>query len=288
MKKVSIQNVLLGTLVCCALLFSACAPSRSVRITELFEPQYTPNFKHEISDRKDKNSNYTIGIIELEFIENKTQNAWVLGSPGEKQLLAEFKRNISNALEKILLSKGNNVAGPFTSYEEMTFPERDRCTFLIKPTFILDLKLLRPTFVKMPDVGGPNLEAYAYASGNSSITGNVQMEYVILDPLTKEKLERHKLKTKEIDTTFKEIAQGVYDDKGNPGKYESLYRFARKRGDRNLASIYDRNYAPLNASAKILEGLYAEFIPKANNLISVEEFDHLKKYQEKLKTKKRY
>ena len=125
------------------------------------------------------------------------------------------------SLEKILLAKGNKVSGPFASYEEMTYPERDRSSYLIQPTVILDLTFQRPIFNRLYDVGGPNLEAYVYSSGTSVITGKAEMEYVILEPLTRDKLERHKLKTKEISISFEELTQAILDKEGRSEEHTS-------------------------------------------------------------------
>lgn len=275
-------SLMLGLI--CFFVF-ACGPSRSIRITDKFETLYKPNFDYNISEKSKANIDYTIGIIETEFIQ-KDPRGWVYRTHREKQYLTGFKREISNSIEKILMSKGCKVLGPFTSYEEMTFPQRERCSFLIKPTIILDLSVQRPIFNKTPNVGGPNLEAYAYANGHVTVSGNAQMEYVILDPLTKEKLERHKLKTKEISLTYLEIVQGYYGKDGKPGNWEHLMVWAQKNPE--LRPVYSQYYNSDNVSAKILDAIFNEFVPKAEKLISADEFNHLMKYKEVLKKKKRY
>ncbi len=282
-----IQKRLLTSCVLVFLCFAiyACGPSRSVRIQDKFETLYKPDFDYKVTAEKQEPSGYTIGIIQVKFIE-KNQQGWHFTSPQEKQYLDEFKRGISYGLEKILLAKGNKVSGPFASYEEMTYPDRDRCSYLIQPTVILDLSLQRPLFERLYDVGGPNLEAYVYSSGKSVITGKAEMEYVVLEPLTRDTLARHKLKTKEISISFEELAQAVLDKDGNIREWYPLDEFASMYPD--LKNVYSNNYAPLNASGKILEELLQNFLSEANKLISVEEFKYLEKYKRQLKEKKRY
>lgn len=268
-----------------------CSVSRSVRVDSLWEPPYKPNFDYSVSDNKNAFSGYTVGILEPEFIEqgviNQKKNVWTYRGQREKQFLSEFKRNVSNTFEKILLSKGIKIQGPFASYQEMTYPERERCTFLIKPTILIDIETQYTSGLNLlEDVGGPNLEPWAYASVQGKILGTAQMEYLILDPLTQEKLERHKLKTTELSQSFKIFAQGVYNQDGKPINFKTLSEWAEN--DPSSRNNYARYYNPDNASARILESLFQDFIPQVAKLISVEEFDHLKKYQEQLKGKKVY
>ena len=97
-------------------------------------------------------------------------------------------------MEDILIAKGNKVLGPFSSYEEMTFPERDRCTYLIQPTFLIDLDITKTSnFVVQLEWRAPDMKLYPYGTLEKEVSGSIKMEYVILDPLTHEKLERHKL-----------------------------------------------------------------------------------------------
>ena len=61
-------------------IIGSVGPSRSVKINDLLEPRYNPNFQHDIADREGKDSGYTIGIIDLEFIE-KNPKGWTYSSP---------------------------------------------------------------------------------------------------------------------------------------------------------------------------------------------------------------
>lgn len=270
----------------------SCGPSRTVRITDQWEPLYTPKFDYQIADNTKEFSGFTIGIIHPEFIEqgfiDGKKNVWRIanGSDREKQYLIKFKREISNAFEKILLSKGNKVLGPYTSYQEMTFPERERCNFLIKPTFIVDLETNSiGNFQILEDVGGPNLEAYAFGNIRQIITGNTQMDYVILDPLTQEKLERHKLTTESVSVEYTAYFQGMYDSKTNkPIDFTTITEHAKQYPNNYASKYYDSD----NASAQILESLFVKFVPQVEKLISVDEFKYLTKYQKMLREKKVY
>jgi hypothetical protein len=139
----------------------------------------------------------------------------------------------------------------------------------------------------LPDVGGPNLEAFAYASVSANLTGSIDMEYLILDPLTKEKLERHKLKTKTVSQPVNALAQGTFDQKtGKAQNYQDLATWAVKNP--SYRSYYS-NYNNLdNVSTRMFESLFKETVPQIDKLISVEEFNHLSKYKKTLEQKKVY
>jgi len=283
------KSIVWAVVVFSSFVFWGCGPSRSMRIGDTFEPLHKPKFDYAVAENAKGFVGYSVGILQPEFIEKKAdkKNVWVFGTPQEKQYVADLKREVSNILEKILIAKGNKVAGPFGSYQEMTYPERERCTFLIQPTFIIDLETSQEHSTILKQVGGPNLEAFAYAEVSGQIIGNIQMEYVILDPLTQEKLERHKLNSEDVTVDFKSLYQGSYDKDGKPVNFMPLNVFAEKY-NRSLVQYYSNYHNSDNASAKILELAYQKFIPQMDKLISVEEFNHLKQYQDTLKEKKRY
>lgn len=271
-----------------AVLVISCAPARTVRITEKFEPLYKPKYEW-VSTEKASQNDYTIGIIQPEFIQKDNATwKWNPANPQEVAAMDEFRREVANTIESILLSKGCKVQGPFSTYEEMTYPERERCTFLIQPTVLIDLgvQLIPGSSRYLPEVGGPNLEAYGYATAGYSLTGNVEMEYVIYDPLTKEKLERHKLKSAPVTRTGDVLMQGYVNAQNEFYNWRTIPTWIRENPQyKELYSSYNND---LNVGNRILEELYNSFMPQVAQLLSVEEFDHLKQYQEQLKEKKRF
>lgn len=254
-------------LISVSVFFIGCGPSyKSVVIKEYMEPAYKPNFDFKLKPAQKSEVAYVIGIIETDFIEkNTSRNKWTFSTAQEKQALNDMKREIANGFEKILLSRGLKVSGPYANFEEMTYPQRERCTFLIKPTILIDVGANTTSRETVEDKETEK----RFVISKGIVNGSVEMEYLILDPLTKEKMERHKLKTKTISINYTDVTGGYVV-------------VNRQIVHRNRATNSD------NVSAKILEDIFQEFISKANDLISVDEFKHLMKYKDQIREKKVY
>lgn len=260
------------------------ANTRSVRIQSKFEPLYKPNYTFQVTSKSDSVTDYTIGIINVEF---SSKIKYATGEEIKSEEASEdFQKELYDAFEKILLSRGCKIMGPFASYVEMTFPERQRCTFLIRPRIEISATASFSPLTFLKDVGGPNLEAYAYASNWLTFKGKATMSYEILDPLTQEKLERHKFKTDEISYTAENIMQGYYVE-GKPQNFVSLKQFAES-GNPKLLSVYEKYYNLTNLDSKVGEAIFKQFTKKVDQLISVKEFDYLMQYKKELENKKRY
>lgn len=283
----------LSFLVLSTLLFACGGPSRTVKITQKFDPEYRANYSYQATGQAEP-SGYTIGIIQPEFVQKNPPGptsrgySWDLADPREASAVNDFKREIANTVEKILLTKGCKISGPFASYEEMTFPERERCSYLVQPTVILDMSAqpVDGSLKELPEVGGPNLETFCYATLDFTISGNVEMEYVIYDPLTKEKLQRHKLKSVTISKPSQALLQGLVNDRNQCYGWKSLGQWVKERP--NYRQAYASHNNEYNMGVKILEELYISFMPQVDQLLSVDEFAHLQKYKDQLKEKKVY
>jgi len=262
------------------------ASTRSTRINDAWESPYYARYEFDPGPKAASPADYTVGILEVQFVQKKN-DTWYY-RPEDMYLVEPFQREVANSIEKILINKGCKVAGPFKSYEEMTFPERDRCDFLIEPKLIVDLNYAEfsNTFKVLNDVGGPNMENFAYAKVDGELKGSVEMTYVILDPLTAEKLERHKLITDNVSQPATLFMQGYYNDKNQPTNWKELKAWEKENP--KYRGMYN-NYSNLeNVSKKLFLQLYNQAMPEINRLISVAEFDHLRIYQQKLEQKKRY
>jgi hypothetical protein len=266
----------------------SCGHRPSVKIDTMFQPKHNADYSYQVGPKSPTSSGYTIGIINSK-INQVTEKSWIYDSEDQKRFFVPFQMELSNAIEKILINKGNKVSGPFASYQEMTYPERERCSFLIEPTITLDLSFSVDRTEDL-DVGGENLEWNYYKKISGTITGSIDMGYVILDPLTNEKLERHKLKTIPISQPLEVLAHGfyVYDSNGKTGQYIFYHLNAVAKHDPSFKSYYSRYYNEDNVTTRMFESLYKEVVPQIDKLISVEEFDHLSNYKKTLEKKKVY
>lgn len=256
----------------------------SVKIDTMFQPKYNPDYSYQVGPKSPISSGYTIGIIHSTF-KQVNEKSWIYDSEDQKRLFVPFQMEISNAIEKILINKGNKVSGPFASYQEMTYPERERCSFLIEPTITLDLSFSEGAMEDL-NAFAENLNAYYYKKISGTITGSIDMGYVILDPLTNEKLERHKLKTIPISQPLEVLAQGIYNERTR--QFENYHLTAVAKHYPEFKSYYSRYYNEDNVTTIMFESLYKEVVPQIDKLISVEEFDHLSNYKKTLEKKKVY
>jgi hypothetical protein len=270
------------------LFFIVSCHGPSVKIDTMFQPKYNPDYSYQFGPKSLTSSGYTIGIINSK-INQVTEKSWIYDSEDQKRFFVPFQMELSNAIEKILINKGNKVSGPFASYQEMTYPERERCSFLIEPTITLDLSFSEDR-TEFLNAYAENLNAYYFKKISGTITGSIDMGYVILDPLTNEKLERHKLKTVPISQPLEVLAQVFYvsDSNGKTG-HENVHHLTivAKRYP-EFKSYYSRYYNEDNVTTRMFESLYKEVVPQIDQLISVEEFDHLSNYKKTLEKKKVY
>jgi hypothetical protein len=266
------------------LYIAGCATSVPTKpITELYEPIYQPAFNYTPQQQQSSPAGYTVGIINMQFsYESMPANTYVLESDLNKQYTKNFVHAFSTSLEKILMSKGIAVTGPFDSYEEMTYPERSRCDFLIQPTVKLQFQTKTYNSQELPEYDGPQMQRWSYMKMNFDLTATAKMEYVIYDPLTSEKLERHKITTDPITKSSYLLAvrHVQKDSSGNVVKqtWVPLWKDRDHSGAHNTEVIY----------GKIIDDLFGKYMTKVDGLISIEEFNHLKKYKDELKERKRY
>lgn len=261
---------------------AGCAPTTPRKfITELYSPKYNANYNYQPKQQQTSPSGFTVGILSMKFDFDST--TYLINSDLDKQYTKNFEDSFSTTLEKILMSKGIAVLGPFESYEEMTYPERKRCDFLIQPTIklTLDGKFYNPT--DLHDYSGPEGQNWKYRKADYDMTANAKMQYVIYDPLTAEKLERHKIESDEIARATIILATQLYstNKKGEISKewWESLdKRRTTHPNYHNTVYLY----------GEVLDDLFTKYMSKVDYSLTVDEFVHLKKYIEELEKKKRF
>ena len=278
-----LRKILCTTLTVVVLLSIVnCSTTPKKIITELYEPKYDAQYSYLPKQSQSSPSGYNVGIIDPEVTKDiNTDSAYgFFYKAVEKEYDDKFKTAFSNGLEKILMSKGVTVSGPFKSYSDMTYPERSRCSFIIEPKvrFVVKQDIsFGEAAALLDDYEGPNGESnYTYFKNGFTLTISAEMEYVILDPLTHEKLERHTIKMDPISK------------KNNTLRI----KFNRNRDDYNYYPLHyhdSSNYFNEEALlGKITDDLYASLMSKVDKLTSIEELAHLKKYKDELKEKKRY
>jgi len=227
-------------------------------------------------------SGFTVGIVDMGFdYESTPPDLWNVQTPLEFQYLKGFVTSFSTQLEEILFRQGITVSGPFEDYEEMTYPERSRCDFIVQPNlkiFFEGLEWDRESYQKLPQYWGPRQQRYRYMKQTATLQVRAELSYVIHDPLTNEKLERHKLKTDSVYHTFEALGVMHYKETGASVGEVPLSHDSEHPNYMNGQYVF----------GKVLAKLYPIFMERVARLVSVEEFVHLQQYKEEIKDKKRY
>jgi hypothetical protein len=237
-------------------------------ISDTFEAQYTPNYNAPIDNALVQPSGFSVCIIKDKELWSKG-NAFVVSNKALDvlTLTKDFKSVMESSLEKLFLSKGVKVSGYYESIKEMTYPERDRCTYLVEPKLTFAMSIILNHQKPLEEYTSSDIKYY---QESNTLIGNIVMEYVILDPLTGERLERHTFDTSQIRYEFNSIRR----------QYSSSV---------DMFPVIGRDYYnEVNPFAKAYESAYKELYFKLDRLSMLDEFNHLLKYKETLKTKKVY
>lgn len=259
-------------------------------ISELCEGQYTPSYSFTPQTKTDQSSGYTIGLLKMvvtAHFAGKEENVAnkITGLP-------TFTNEFAKSLEQILLSKGVGVKGPFESYEDMTYPDRAQCSYLIRPQLDWDVSASLGPPTSLPDYKY-NIDKRNWVTFvKRSLTNTVKctLRYDILEPLSNQKLAVHKLDSQPISNMGDYIMETInsvvttpdgawlYNPDGSVKLDQKSSVLDSKRGCYNIDNI----------DLRALDALFKEYVPKTENLLSVEEFRHLDTYKKDLSEKKVY
>ncbi|MDO8333169.1 MAG: hypothetical protein Q7T35_00685 [Nitrosomonas sp.] len=144
------------TIYCIFLLGSAVAPP-APPVAEYFifnPPSTTAPTKSKIS----------IAILSPTTIGNFFVNEAQMASDA-KLSISRMASSMQTDLEKIIIAKGYTTAGTFSSIDEMTYSQKERASFILRPIINLDLNVQRE---------------------QGTMSGNVTLE--LMEPMSKEKI----------------------------------------------------------------------------------------------------
>ncbi len=268
------------TLLCgCVTTSAPTAPTRN--ISEKKEAMSIPDYSFTPSASESAPSGYTVGIIDM-VVNEDVPEGWVTTIG-----LSEFREAYFSGLESVFLSKGIPIKGPFDSYEEMTFPDRDSCSYLIRPVLQLNVrtevgaKQLMSEYTEKQR-SDTTLSMTYHIAVPCSATYACTMRYEIFEPLTGEKLAIHKLDSEPIVENTSLVAVERRSATWNGSEYvdnkPTTFTLGPKEGFHNAG----------NMSHRALERLFKNYMPKTETLLSVAEFAHLDQYKKKLEDRKRY
>lgn len=265
----------LALLACFSLIISGCLstpPEAKVTrpINELWEPVYRPDFAFE-PYRTGGSAGYTVGLVELDFaFESVPQDAWEM-TARERMYHEEFIDAFAEGLKEIFTAKGMAVRGPFPTYDDIGFVERSKCDFVLRPKLVLELEPTQLTLIEeLSDYGGPHGEPLVYGASSNRLDARARLEYVVIDPRTRKRLHSHSLRTRTITKGYEQLWSRWTMTYGNNSRagWRTLEHRPRK---------YPNYHNADNATAKALEDVYHDLMPRLNKVISSRELALLKK-----------
>ncbi len=276
---------LLVCLACFAVIAAGCAsapetvPTRS--ITELWEPIYQVDFDFEPFQAPAEPAGYTVGIIRLEFeFESVPPGEWEL-TPTERAYREEFIGSFSDGLKKALTGKGMEARGPFAEYDDMTFLDRSKCDFVLRPKLLIELKPKRSTLIEeLSGFGGPYGEPLIYGRSDDRLDAKARLELEVIDPRTRKQLDWRFLNTDTITKGYDQLwSRWIMAYGRNARSGWRVLEYSERK--------YPNYHNADNATGKALEDIYHNFMPRISDMISVKEFKQIEKRKRESKKRKK-
>jgi len=179
------------------------------------------------------------------------------------------------------MGEGMAPGGPFASYDDMSFVERSKCDFVIRPRLFLALEQTRSSTLieELPEHGGPYGEPLVYGRSQGRLVARARLEYEIIDPRTRKQLAWHTLESDKISKDFEQLWSRwtmTYGNNSRSGWRTLEYNLKKYPGYHNAD----------NATGKALEEIYHDFMPRIAELVSTNEFRLLDERRQESKKRK--
>jgi hypothetical protein len=250
----------LPTIVALALLEAcmAAAPAAPEK------PAYQPNFRYAVADSGRK-IDVTLGIIAPQYSGDGIE-WWKRNKTDE--ISAALARSLRTSFTELFTAKGFNATGPFDSVDEMTFPEKKGCDFVLYPDFDVDIAMLTSGGMEAPQ---PKKEIKLFSLGSSQPTSSCTAKIVMSGTIqltVKEPLSGEKIWIKKVDISQPDRLLEFADT-------DCIVADGTLRGARD-------------AWAKANEDVYQNVMKSLDRYVSAELFKDFQKQSQELRIKKVY
>jgi hypothetical protein len=181
-----------------------------------------------------------------------------------------FAKSVATDLDRVLAAKGIKVSGPYSSYDEIPYPDKRSADLALTPNVVVTT-----TFLYAPAklVGDDSHVDYSERPFKVSVQGFVSFEL-------REPMSREKLWVKRLDFDV-EDAQGVEAHAVKPVLNQLGVAERYDIGER----VYDGRQ---DALAKVLTRWYPTILDKAWLYLDVDEMVNMKTQVEEIRQLKRY
>jgi hypothetical protein len=171
--------------------------------------------------------------------------------------------------------------GPVAEYDDMTFLDRSKCDFVVRPKLLLELAPKRSTLIEeLSGFGGPYGEPLIYGRSADQLDVKARLELEVIDPRTRKQLEWRSLNTDTITKSYDQLWS----------RWIMTYGRNERSGWRALeysAKKYPNYHNADNATGKALEDIYHNFMPRVSDMVTVKEFKQIEKRKREAKKRKK-
>jgi hypothetical protein len=227
------------------------------------KPAYQPNFSYAVADSGRK-IDITLGIVAPQYSGDGVE-WWKHNKTDE--ISAAMTRSLRTSFTELFTAKGFNAAGPFDSVDEMTFPEKKGCDFVLYPDFDVEIAMTTSGGTQAQPKQETKLFSFGTSQAPSSCSAKLVMSGTVLLTV-KEPLSGEKIWIKKID-----ISQ--------PDRMLELAGTDCVVADGTLRGARD-------AWAKANEDVYQNVMKSLDRYVSAELFKDFQKQSQELRAKKVY
>lgn len=238
----------------CTMMLFGCFPTKQIAptATQTFSFDYAP---------KETAKPGSAGMI-ISFISPNYAHEFAFGGT---ELFKRFREAMGNDIEELIIAKGFNMKGPYTSFDEMIYDDKKRTDIAIGIEIAPSFTAVEGHWQQHISILGPAYNSYTY-SGKASLIGKINLTGI--EPLTNQKIWSKSVSIPNVENIQVETS----------AKYSSPLNGNQVLQD---PSVY-------NAIGKALQQQYAGIMDKISAHFNVEEFSSLKSQIKELKSRKGY
>jgi hypothetical protein len=238
------------------LLIGCVTPETATKKEEV--PYVPPTFAFSpLSTAPAGSAGVTFAIVNAYYSENQP---WTTQWP-----FADVSKNMSLDFQQIVSARGFVVRGPFTSYDEMTYPDKQSSDLVLQPTLDIRVSMSNLTYLEYhPPLLSLETRSTYSLKGEATISGRVTLS--IMESLSKERMW---FKSIEIPNTVI--------------PWEGEKRYYSRPAVADLSDLGFRK--PLGIS---MQSIYSKVMQAAWNYLDPTEMKIVKKQAEEIKKKKVY
>lgn len=250
----------LGAALVTATLMQACMAAAPAAPEK---PVYQPNFSYAVADSGHK-VDITLGIVAPQYSGDGVE--WWKQNRADS-ISAAMARSLRTSFTELFTAKGFNAAGPFDSVDEMTFPEKKGCDFVLYPDFDIQIAMQTRGGVQAQPKQETKIFSFGPSASPASCSAKLVMSGTVLLTV-KEPLSGEKIWIKKVDISQPDRTLDFTDT-------DCIVADGTLRGARD-------------AWAKANEDVYQTVMKSLDRYVSAELFKDFQRQSQELRAKKVY